>query len=1045
MATSSEIAQCLAATLNSDPNIRISAELKIAELSKSPDAGLALSQIIVAQDVDMTLRQMSLLQALKRSSIVLRKYVTERWSPYFPAFKGSAPPVEIKAQIRQAVFQRLSDPNRKIRTLCAHTLSSIANCDWPDEYPDLLTSLINLLSSNVPDSVHGAMQVFTEFIKSDLTEDQILPVLRQLLPVLLSILGSTEHTPLTRSRTISVFRQCVTALFMVKDQHPQAVKEATASVLPVWLEAFKVLLNIDPQQDVSNGNWDGLSIRIQIFRTLDTIHTSFPRTLTPHLQAFLVSCLHHLHALFPSFSAYYISASASIPTSSEDEVIDFPQLACPILDFISAATRGGKAREWFDPSTGNLDNLIGSLIGWMQMTNEDEDDWATNANTFVAQEDDDTQSYSVRVAGFDLLASFMDRIPAQTASALNGIVQRVVSESRQAKEAGHENWWRPLEASLAAVGSQADSILECIEDEQDSGRAKPIQIESLLTDVVPSLLGLSDCPFLQGRGFVFASQFSKLLPAQLAGQYLEAAIHVIEAEEAGIPIKVSAVKAVNNFCQGMDDAVLAPVIARIARDIGPFALATSEDTLSLVLETLSVVIEVEEGKWLTPDLTSSLVMASLEVWSKNTKDPIFISVLTDIMSSLAAATAPGIYEIVLRQALPTLCTAIGSAKPEESWITEGAIDLVGSIVQGAPETGIGEGFFSALAPNLFKCLSQAEDRDVLQSGVTCLTLIIRKDCGQIVSWSDSEGRSGLDHVLAVVARLLENQDESGGLVIGDLIIHLLRRTGDAILSVLPEMLRAMVGRMNTAQTATFIQSLVVPFCFLIVNQRDTILSLLEATQIQGRSGLDIFIQTLCENVETFQGFWPTRISNLAISQLYISERPSLQQLTVKGDIIVTPGPKNVIMTRSRTKTTPVQFTSVPFPVKALKLLLHDLHSGGESATLNTQGEDLDVDSDDGDEDWTEEEKLNQGFKQDEFAFLSEMIGPKGVPFDSDDILEDNDDDDLKNDPVSQMDMKAHLISFFKECASRNTNNFSDVVGQLNAEEMVVVRRIISEQ
>lgn len=74
----------------------------------------------------------------------------------------------------------------------AHTLSSIANCDWPEEYPDLLSSLIGLLSSNSSDSVHGAMQVLTEFIKSDLTEDQILPVLRELLPVLLSILGAAE-------------------------------------------------------------------------------------------------------------------------------------------------------------------------------------------------------------------------------------------------------------------------------------------------------------------------------------------------------------------------------------------------------------------------------------------------------------------------------------------------------------------------------------------------------------------------------------------------------------------------------------------------------------------------------------------------------------------------------------------------------------------------------------------------------------------------------------------------------------------------------------
>lgn len=37
-----------------------------------------------------------------------------------------------------------------------------------------------------------------------------------------------------------------------------------------------------------------------------------------------------------------------------------------------------------------------------------------------------------------------------------------------------------------------------------------------------------------------------------------------------------------------------------------------------------------------------------------------------------------------------------------------------------------------------------------------------------------------------------------------------------------------------------------------------------------------------------------------------------------------------------------------------------------------------------------------------------MLGPKGMPFDSDDILDDNDDDDLKNDPVSQIDMQARL-------------------------------------
>jgi importin-9 len=94
---------------------------------------------------------------------------------------------------------------------------------------------------------------------------------------------------------------------------------------------------------------------------------------------------------------------------------------------------------------------------------------------------------------------------------------------------------------------------------------------------------------------------------------------------------------------------------------------------------------------------------------------------------------------------------------------------------------------------------------VSQNGVVCLTLVIRKDCNQLLSWSNTSGQSGLDNVLKLVAKLLQNEDESGGLVIGDLIIHLLRRAGESVLPVLPELLQAMVGRMTSAKTATFLQ------------------------------------------------------------------------------------------------------------------------------------------------------------------------------------------------------------------------------------------------
>jgi len=86
-----------------------------------------------------------------------------------------------------------------------------------------------------------------------------------------------------------------------------------------------------------------------------------------------------------------------------------------------------------------------------------------------------------------------------------------------------------------------------------------------------------------------------------------------------------------------------------------------------------------------------------------------------------------------------------------------------------------------------------------------LTLVIRKDCNQLLSWRDAGGRSGLDYVLALIAKQLENADESGGLVMGDLIIHLLRKAGESVLSVLPQLLQAMASRMTNAKTATFTQ------------------------------------------------------------------------------------------------------------------------------------------------------------------------------------------------------------------------------------------------
>lgn len=69
-------------------------------------------------------------------------------------------------------------------------MSTVARYDWPDEYPDLLDHLVQLLTTGSSSSVHGAMRVVQEFVKNDLSEDQLLPVVQHLAPALLAILGN---------------------------------------------------------------------------------------------------------------------------------------------------------------------------------------------------------------------------------------------------------------------------------------------------------------------------------------------------------------------------------------------------------------------------------------------------------------------------------------------------------------------------------------------------------------------------------------------------------------------------------------------------------------------------------------------------------------------------------------------------------------------------------------------------------------------------------------------------------------------------------------
>ncbi|GAA5887335.1 hypothetical protein JCM6882_002496 [Rhodosporidiobolus microsporus] len=1051
---SNQLLQTLQGTLAADPNTRIQAELSLAQALRSPQTAVGLAKLATEQQVEVPWRQ--------AASFALKKYVKEFWSPFFASFKGpEATSPEAKAQIREVLFTGLADPVRKIRLACANIVSLIAQPDWPEDWPTLMDQLLALVRSSSIDAVEGGMRALSDFVSVSLTEDQLLPVARDMLPTLLAILGAPQmYGPSTRARAILIFRQCVMTLFTVKDEHPEAVKSAVGEILPVWLDAFNQLLQVDAAADLTGANaenWDNVAVRTAIFSSLEVILNSFPSTLKSSLPQFLAHSAAHLNSLLPIYTAAYLSNSSdfSIPSSSggeEDSDIstDLPSLVSTVLDFVAQGARRKAVKGLFveggKPSAGLVEFLVRG-IELAQMTTDDEDSWASDPNAFVADEDDEMASYNVRAAALDMSIAFIETFSDTALLALQSAFSSVASSSEQQRAQSSEDWWKGYESALAVVGGVSEDLIEHVQERAEEGKPPKFALEQVFEGVVVTYLTASNLPFLQGRAFVFASQFAEVLPQQLAKQYIQAAIQVLDAAEAGVPVKVSAVRALTNFFRHLKENVEPSHAAVTLSKLLPLLPQTTENTLVLVLDAIQSSLKTA-GTIIDASTASALIKAVLTTWFEKPEDPLLGSSIADIFAALSASPAPVVQTALHTEALPALVHAMSQVSVDyaSSIRAAAALDIANAIFSRLP-TPLPAGVFATVAPSLFEMLAGTEDRDVIQTSLDIVTTVIRKDVDQLLNWRSPTGQSGLELVLAQVAKLLQpSESEAGGLFVGDLVIHLVRKAGGAIGPVLPDLLQAFVTRLATAQTAMFSQSLILPFAYLIHQQLDTVVSLLEGLTVSGATGeaprqaLEVLLTAWCESAPDFQGYWNQKVSSVALSQLYAAaaSRPSLQQVQVKGDLLITDANKNKIMTRARAKANPDQFSVIPFPAKALKLLLSDAQNAAKQQGANDGGVPDDAVSDDEDDEWADEGAEFTSGNERDLDFLSDMLAGGGLSkymnSGSDDGEDDLDEQDLQDDPIWQLDLSAHLASFFRQAYESDLVSFRQLVEQFLSDE-----------
>lgn len=174
-------------------------------------------------------------------------------------------------------------------------------------------------------------------------------------------------------------------------------------------------------------------------------------------------------------------------------------------------------------------------------------------------------------------------------------------------------------------------------------------------------------------------------------------------------------------------------------------------------------------------------------------------------------------------------------------------------------------------------------------------------------------------------------------------------------------------------------------------------------------------------------------SVVALSKLYTLHDPRLAAIKVKGDLIVQPSTSNRIMTRSRARQTPDQYTIIPAPLKIIKILVEELltsNSGNVTAHTGADGATNDDNNDEGgddDEDWEDDPNdfldLGAGMTKAQLMAYGEEDGPGTGGF------ERGRDDETQS----------YLLQFFRE--QGRDERFAGTFAELTEEEREKLRRM----
>ncbi|KAK4161005.1 importin subunit beta-5 [Cladorrhinum sp. PSN259] len=952
------LAALLVNTQSKEEGPRKQAELGLINARPNPEFPVALLRIGAAQDATVELRQSAWTS--------LRMFVVENWAP--DGETGKLPPIPIpdstKETIRNGALEQVLGPEgqRKVKVAASYVISKIAVLDFPDEWPNLLPAVLGVMPNGSDVQLHGALVVLQDLVEEALSEDTFQENARNIIKACYDVAINPDRKHSHRSLALQVFRNCLSHMDTLKDSQKKAVTQFAREILELWLPFLEQVVTAPlPESESSDThpeNWYGpVTLKVQTVKTLTKIKAVFPSLLLPLSPKLFTATWQELKRLSQAYQAFFVTSDAQSRLEDIDGLpysLDF--LVLDELDFLNQCMRAQPVQASLNGEiqahgavhdTPWVHELMELLVSYSQITQEEEGLWDIDTSLYLAEETGVSANYTSRTACGDLLIKLGEWLSEHAIGGLFAYTKGLFS--------GQESSWQRQEAALFLVNIILNDFSEC-------EKAVPAEISEAYLQLVTYAIGREDQPLLAARGFIVAGTLTQLYPPTI--NLFDKVIHSLTHDESEL-VRVACVKSLEGFLRA---GVPLDRQGQVINSIETFLLTKdrddledADDLLMTLLEVLHLVINMDVRIAIQPD---SKALDILFLVAKHGAENFQLTsvvneTLQDVASSLQETKDPALYTALCSKVLPTITGAIDVATlTEDDPLVSLAAELLETLVEYGSEP-LPAGFVNTLLPKVNRILMTSPEGEVLRPGTEALKYMLEHDHHQVFNYQDERGRSGLEVCLHIVDRLLSPDiKDNAACAVGGLAAELVEKAGQERLGpFLPQLLQAVAARLDTAQNATLIQSLSLVFARLALVGAQDVVSFLSEIQVHGQNGLQAVLTKWLENSTTFAGYDDIRQNVIALSKIYSLGDARVAQTMVKGDLVIPTSDR--IMTRSRAKLNPDQYTIIPASLKILKLLVDELLSasgvqGASNAAAAAAAEFADADEDDGDEGWEDD-------------------------------------------------------------------------------------------